>query len=183
VVPSYGTAHYGVPPYGYPPPWGPFPPRPPQRPGQLITATVLAFVQALVVLVASVYVWFFAAVVDLAADEAAGVLAPGTADRLATEGSVLAVVQVVSAVLLLAGGIWALNTRSPRAWLLLLAAHALQVVLALYWAVRLIAEAGGFGNEGGLVSAALFFAVLPLVALGLLLAGPGRRWFDGTPKR
>jgi hypothetical protein len=28
----------------------------------------------------------------------------------------------------------------------------------------------------------LFFAAGPAVALGLLLTGPGRRWFDGTPR-
>jgi hypothetical protein len=38
-------------------------------------------------------------------------------------------------------------------------------------------------DPGGLFAAySLFFAAAPLVGLGLVLAGAGRRWFDGTPK-
>src|SRR5688500_5194239 len=57
----YGTAPYGTAPYGTAPygtaPWSPAPARRPQRPGQVITAAVLAFTQATVVLVASLYLW------------------------------------------------------------------------------------------------------------------------------
>ena len=66
---------------------------PPQRPGQVITAAVLAFAQAVVVLIASLYVWFFASIADLAAAGAGGTR-PGTVESLAAEGTVLAVVQV-----------------------------------------------------------------------------------------
>jgi hypothetical protein len=61
------------------------------------------------------------------------------------------------------------------------AALAVQVLLAGYWAVQLMTEIGGFDSEGAIVSFSLFFAAGPLVGLGILLVGPGRRWFGGTP--
>jgi hypothetical protein len=195
-TPPYGAPPYGAPPYGAPPaygypqpygaaPWGapygyPMPPRPPQRPGQVITAAVLAFAQALVVLIASLYVWFFASVADIAAAGADGVYPPGTVEALATEGTVVAVVQIVSVVLLIGAGVWALNSRRRGAGLLLAVALAVQVVLAAYWLVRLQSEFGGFETDGTIVAFSLFFASGPLVGLGMLFVGPGRRWFDGT---
>ena len=91
----YGTAPYGTAPYGTAP-WGPVPPRRPQRPGQVITAAVLAFAQATVVMIASLYLWFFASVAELAASGSGGVWAPGRVDALAAEGTVLAIVQLLS---------------------------------------------------------------------------------------
>jgi hypothetical protein len=187
--PGYPAPHahpggYGAHPdgHGRPAPWGPLPPRRPQRPGQLVTAAVLAFAQAVVVLIASLYLWFFASIAEVAVAESGGVLPPGTVDRLATEGTVLAIVQLLSAVLLVGAGVWALNRRTRRPWVLLVTALGLQVVLALYWAVRLLSEFGGVDTERSIVSFALFFAAASLVGLGLLLVGPGRRWFDGTPR-
>ncbi|SOE02715.1 DUF4064 domain-containing protein [Blastococcus haudaquaticus] len=188
----YAGQPYGQPPaYGYPaqpwgaPAWGPaaygypLPPRPPQRPGQLITAAVLAFAQSLVVIIASVYLWFFASIADVAV-AATDELPSSTLDSLATEGTALAIVQLISAVLLIGAGVWALNSRRRAAGLLLLAALAVQVVLAVYWAVRLNSEIGGYDTEGTITALALFFAAGPLVGLGMLLFGPGRRWFDGV---
>jgi hypothetical protein len=100
---------------------------------------------------------------------------------LAAEGTVLAVVQVVSAVVLAGAGVWALNTRRQGAWRLLTAALAVQVLLAGYWAVRLMSEIGAFDSAGAILTLSLFFAAGPLVGLGMLLVGPGRRWFGGTP--
>jgi hypothetical protein len=178
---AYPPAPYGHPaPYGQAVPWVPLPARGPQRPGQVITAAVLAFAQAVVVLIASLYLWFFASVADVAAAQADGVYSPATVDALATEGTVVALVQVLSAVVLVGAGVWALNTRRRGAWQLLVAAHAVQVVLAGYWAVRLLSEIGGFDTEGAIISASLFFAAGPLVGLGMLLVGAGRRWFGGT---
>jgi hypothetical protein len=189
---SYGQypPPYGYPgPHGYPAPygqphgapWGP-PPQKPRRPGQVITSAVLAFVQAGVVLIASLYVWFFASLADVAAAEAGAANTSRTMQALATEGTVLAVVQLVSAVLLVVAGIAALNRRTGLAWLLLLGAHAVQVVLAVYWTVRMLVVLGdvpGPGAEESFVAFTLFFAAAPLVGLGLVVGGPGRRWFAG----
>ena len=71
-APQYGyPAPYGYgypgpapyPGYGYPGPWAP---RRPQRPGQVITSAVLAFVQTALVLVASLYLWFFTSMIGFA---------------------------------------------------------------------------------------------------------------------
>jgi hypothetical protein len=150
----------------------------------VITAAVLAFVQSVVVLIASLYVWFFASIADIASSGRPGVYTSETARRLATEGTVLAVVQLFSVALLVVGGILALNRRTPTAYRLLAGAHIVQVVLALYWAGRLLDVLGdlpGADGEGSLAAFSLFFLVGPVVSLGLLLSGAARRWFTDTP--
>src|SRR3954451_20025032 len=121
--PQYGyAAPYGQPGYGYPPPWGPVPPNRPQRPGPVITSAVLAFVQAGVVLIASLYVWFITSMVGLAAQDNPAVFASSRMESLTTEATALAVLQVLSAALLIGAGVRALAARSRPAWLLILAA-------------------------------------------------------------
>lgn len=195
-VPPYGAPPHGNPygtpsanPYGgWPPPWPgwgwpPQPPPRPRRPGQVIAAAVLAFVQAALVLFASLYVYLFASVAGLAAAEGGTGLSTARAGELATEGQVLALVQVLSVVALVVGGILALSRATRTAWLTLLVSLAVQVLLALYWAVRLadlVAAVPGSGGGGGvLVGFSLFFAAVPATGLGLLVLGPGRRWFAG----
>ena len=183
--PSPYAAPYGGP-YG-PPPYAPYGPvgsaapfRGPQRPGQVLGAAVLSFVQAALVLIASLYVWFFASVAGLAVEQNPGA-APAVAHEFTRLGSTLAVLQLGTVVLLVVAGVLALRRRSRPAFGTAVAAHTVQVVLALYWLVRLndllgpAAAAEGIG--GVLAVLALFFAALPLVALGLLLVGPGRSWF------
>jgi hypothetical protein len=175
---------YGYPGYGYPAPWGPVPPRRPQRPGPVVTSAVLAFVQAGVVLVVSLYVWFFASVIGVVSEENPGVYA-SRMDALATEVTVLAIVQLVSVVLLVVAGIRALSARTRSAWLLTVVAHAVQIVLALYWAVRLVRlmnDTPGADAPGVLATVTILFAAAPVVGLGLVLGGSGRRWFE-SPHR
>jgi hypothetical protein len=179
--PAYGYPGYGQPGYGYPGAWGSFPPRPPQRPGQVITTAVLAFVQAGVVLFSSLYLWFIASFVDLAAAGDPSV-SSARVDSLTREGTVLAIVQLLSVVLLVTAGIRALGARTRVSWLLVLAAHGIQVLLAVYWAVRLVSLMNDFpggGPGGGFAAFTLVFAASPLVGLGMVVVGPGRRWFDG----
>jgi hypothetical protein len=174
--PGYGPYGYPPPGYGYPPPW-PVVPRGPKRPGQVIASAVLAFVQATLVIFASLYVWFFASIVTVAT---AGAPTDFDAESLATEGTVLSAVQVLSAVLLVTAGVLALNRRNTGTWRLLVAAHAVQVVLALYWLVRLLSltdDLPGAEADGVLITLTLFFAAGPAVGLGLLLAGASRGWF------
>lgn len=182
--PSFGYPGYGSPP-PYGPPYGPGghpgPPRGPVRPGQVVGAAVLTFVQAAIVLIASVYVWFFASVAGLAVD-ADPTSAPAAAHEFTRLGTTLSIVQVGSVILLVTGGVLALTRRTRVPLLVLVAAHAVQLALSVYWAVRLndligpaAAATDGFG--GVLAAFALFFSALPLVALGLVLLGSGRRWF------
>ena len=106
------------------------PPRGPQRPGQVITSAVLAFVQAGVVLFASLYVWFIASFVGLAA-QGDPTVSTSRVDALTTEATVVAVVQLLSVVLLVAGGIRSLTARTRTAWLLAVVAHGAQIVLTV----------------------------------------------------
>jgi hypothetical protein len=179
---SYG---YGYPAYGYPGPWGSVPPQRPQRPGQVITSAVLAFVQAGVVLIASLYLYFFTSMIGLAAQDNPAIFASSRMQSLTTEATVLALLQVLSVVLLIVGGVRALASRTRTAWVLAVGAHAVQVVLALYWAVRLATIVGdlpGGGAEGTPAAFTIFFAAAPVVGLGLLLLGSGRHWF-GSPQQ
>jgi hypothetical protein len=182
----YGyPAPYGQPAYGYPGPWGPMPPRGPQRPGQVIGSAVLAFVQAGLVLFASLYLWFIASFAELAT-QSDPTISTSRVDALTTEATVLAIVQLLSVVLLVTAGIRALTARTRLAWLLIVVAHAVQVVLAGYWAIRLISlmnSIPGAGPQGALAAFTLVFAAPALVGLGMVVAGPGRRWFDGTTGR
>lgn len=186
-APPYGVPPYGVPPYGWPGAWGaapfpggPVPPRAGRRPGQVIGAAVLSFVQAALVLIASLYVWFFASLAQMAIEESP-TGAPTQAYEFAREGGVLSIVQVVSVVLLVAAGILALSRRNRVAWLVLLAAHGVQLLLTAYWWAQLtdlLGPAAATEDVGGVIAVfSLFFAAAPLVALGLVLFGGGRAWF------
>ena len=161
--------------YPWPRPWPPAPARP-QRPGQVIAAAVLALVQAAGVALATAYLQLLGTVFSMAADEP-GFPADGAA--LAAEAGVLAVVQLVSVVVLVAGGILALTRRSPLARWTLVAALALQLALAAYWSVRLLTA---FDPAAGVL---LFLVVCsaagPAVALGLSSGRPARAWFGGSP--
>ncbi|NEK84416.1 hypothetical protein GCU60_01375 [Blastococcus saxobsidens] len=200
--PGYGTPYgygptapygspYGAPPPYAPPPYGsPYPtfgppgygaqPRGPQRPGQVVGAAVLSFVQGAIVLVASLYVWFFASIAGLAVEENPGA-APAMAHEFTRLGTTLAIIQIGTVVLLVVGGILALTRRSRVAFATVVTAHAVQVALALYWLMRLndlLGPAAAAEGVGGVLAVfSLFFSAVPLVALGLLLIGNGRRWF------
>ena len=186
-APGYPPAGYAPPGYGWAPPPAPYwaaygPPVParPRRPGQLVAAAVLSFVQAALVALSSAYLVLLAV--------AAGALATeyGTStedDALVTEAVVLTVVQLLSAIGLVIGGILVLNRRSRGTWLTLVVTCAVQLALALYWAVRLT-TLDGFTDEldgpgAALVAGVLFYAAAPAVALGLLLVPAVRRWATG----
>jgi hypothetical protein len=140
-------------------------------------------VQAALVLLASLYVWFFASVAGFAVSGGRGGYSSDTIRAMATEGPPLALVQLLSAVALVVPGVLVLNRRTRAARIGLIAAHGVQLLLAGYWTVRLSALLGSLAGptaDGAFLTLPLFFAVAPVVGLGLLLAGRGRRWFDGT---
>ncbi len=138
---------------------------------------MLAFVQTAVALIGTLYTYMLSALVGLSAGQGTG-LPPGFAG-IASEGVTLAVVQLVSVIPLVAGGILVLNRRTRAAWLTLVVALVVQLLIALYWSLRLSGAIGvGFdADTGPLAWFTLFFAAAPLVGLGLLAVGAGRRWF------
>lgn len=166
---------YGWSPYG----WWPTPPPGPRRPGQVVGAAVLAFAQSALVLFGSIYTFLIASVVGLAADQSLQV--PGGVRQVATEARIVSVLQLASVVLLVVAGVLALGTRPRRAtWPLLLAAFGAQVALAVYWSIRLVmltSDLPGRSPGASFLGLTLFFAAGPLVGLGLVLIGSGRRWF------
>ncbi len=177
-----------VPGYGWAPPPAPYwavpgPPAPvrPRRPGQLVAAAVLAFVQAALVVVSSAYLLLLASTLGLLSGELGG---DAEAGALVTEAVVVTVVQLVSAIALLVGGIVVLNRRGRRSWQTLVAGLAVQLALALYWVVRLttldVATGEAVGPVAVLAVLVLFFAAAPAVGLGLLLTGTVRGWATGS---
>jgi hypothetical protein len=181
--PGYGYGYgYGYPPPGYgyaPPPWGPPAPR---RPGPVTAAAVLSFVQFGLVLIGTLYLLLVALIAGTVAGLPDAEL-PERFSGLAVEGVVLAVVQLAADVLLLVAAIRAMSHRSAGTWRLLVAALAAHVVLAGYWFVRLLVLRGEVPGDAADALAALtpytvLFAVIPLVALGLVVLGSGRRWFE-----
>ena len=179
----YGPVPYGPVPYGQPPYWGVGAPLRPRRPGQVTGAAVLSFVQAGLVLFATLYVWLL---VSMGRLESVAIHGPSNGGPLVVEGTVLAIVQVLSVGALIAAGALALSRRSRLAWVVVLVASAAQLALAGYWAARLPALIGSVdsgASDNGVAAFAVLFAAAPLVALGLVLFRPGRSWFDGTPRR
>jgi hypothetical protein len=173
-APAPGWPSYGAPPYGLP--WPP-PPAGHRRPGQVIAAAVLGFVQAAGVAVASAYVFLVASLFTLADGEPGF---PGDGAALATEATAIAAVQIASVVALVVGGVMALSRRSPAARWTLVAALGLQVALAVYWAVRLFDLLGrvpGADPSAVLLFGVFCFAAAPAVGLGLLVGRPAREWF------
>ncbi|SFP37513.1 hypothetical protein SAMN05660464_2972 [Geodermatophilus dictyosporus] len=186
VPPAYPPPSHGWAP-GYPPAlpaWGPPAPPRPRRPGQVTTAAVLGFVQAGVVALSSAYVLLLASTLGTLA--VLGGQSSGEAESLVTEATVLSVVQLLSAVALVVGGVLVLNRRGRASWATLLGGLGAQLAIALYWAVRLLTLDGlaggvsGPGPVGVLVVLVLFYAVLPGVGVGLLLVRDARRWADGA---
>ncbi|HYO37726.1 MAG TPA: hypothetical protein VER97_16735 [Geodermatophilus sp.] len=173
-VPGYGWAPQPAP---YWPAYGPPAPARPRRPGQVVASAVLAFVQAAVVALSSAYLLLLASTLGLLSSELGG---DAEAESLVTEAVVLTVLQLLSAVALVVGGVMVLNRRSRPSWLTLLVALAVQLALALYWAVRLSTLDGitedVLGPAAVLLVGVLFFAAAPAVGLGLLLTGTARRW-------
>ena len=184
-APAYGAPGYGWPGYGHPGGWPVPGPAGPRRPGQVVTAAVLALVQSALVAFASAYVLLFASVLGIGS-EIDGTYQPRAA-ALADEARVLAWVQFASVVALLATGVLALNRRDRGTWLALTAALAVQVLLALYWAVRIVGVLNDLPGPddpvGVLVFGAVVFGSGPAVGVGLLLTRASREWFGAGPAR
>jgi hypothetical protein len=146
-------------------------------------AAVLSFVQAGLVLCATLYVWLLVSVGRLAVATLNG---PRNGGPLVVEGTVLTIVQGLSVVALVVAGALALGRRSRLAWAVVVVASALQVALAGYWATRLptlLSDLPAGAPDSGFAVFTVVFAAGPLVTLGLLLFRPGRSWFDGSPRR
>lgn len=163
---QYGPQQGGFPPQqqqpgGFPPQSGGFPPPPGDQPygyppaqavgtpGQVVTASVLSYVQGGLVLLAAVSLF---ALRDLAESFNAptGMI------------TIMAIVNIVLAGLLIFGGV-RLNTGKDRN--LLIGANIASLALSIFWAV-----------QGAKLWAVLLFSVMPIVALVMAFAPVVAQW-------
>ncbi|TCO46688.1 hypothetical protein [Actinocrispum wychmicini] len=176
--PGYGQQP-GQPGYGYPPqtpPGGqpvyagqPYPQGAPgygqmpiEKPGTITGAAVLAFIQAGITLITTIIITM-------------GLINASSVTGGLGEGYAVMIAQFLGVVLLIVGSVQLLNGSSRG---LFLVATGLEVVIALYWAIRFgsAINAGGIGAienfRNSLIVIALGYAVLPVIAL-ILGAGSG----------
>lgn len=158
---------------GQQPGYGAMPPAPPEyaggptaRPGTVTGAAVLAFVQAGITLICTIFVLIGAAAVsDVAgkSDLIGGVDVGGTAALL----WILGLAGLVGGGLLIWGGVKAL---SGTAGMLLVIAAAVQILLCIVWLVL----GAGF--------LPILLVIMPIIALVLSLGGPAKQ-FEASRRR
>ncbi|MGW5050160.1 hypothetical protein [Actinokineospora sp. NPDC004072] len=170
----YGTQpgdpqHYQTPPGGMPP-YGAMPAAPPEhapltRPGTIMTAAVLGYVQAGITLITSI---MLIAGLGAAADEGGSVAL----------GLLVVLAQIAGCVLLIFGGVklTAGATRTPY-----LIGVVLELVICLYYLISILAtDDGGYEFVADMKAAAtvfpLFFAIMPAIGLAMALGGSGAQW-------
>jgi len=156
-------APYGYPPYGYSAPRGP------GRPGGATASAVLMFIQAAVVLISTFYVLFFASLAG-GADAYGG---SGTSS-LESEWTIIGILQLVSVGLLIFAGVQLLGGNRNARTLTIVACGA-QLVLVVYWMVRIGSLPDFETGTTFFFVVPLMYAVLPVVALPL---GMGRQVSD-----
>ncbi|MEO5831953.1 MAG: hypothetical protein ABIR83_01115 [Nakamurella sp.] len=143
------------PPGAYPPGAYPQEPTGPVKPGVVIGAAVLAFVQGGLLVIAGI--------LTLAGGSALSDLDVRAGRAYTGVLTVLGLLTLVSAGLLIAGGV-AVQQRKPQ---LLIAGAGLSLVLSLWWAVQFDARQG-----------ALIFVVMPIISLLLVLGSTTRAWIQ-----
>lgn len=145
------------------------------RPGGTTAAAVLSFVQAGVTLITTAVLMIaLAALQDLAdgvEEETAGGIALSGA---LAEFWAVSIVQLVGVGLLIAGGVKALGGTGGT---LFLVAVGLQIVLCVYWLIRIVT------NEGSPLMP-LILIVMPIIALAMALSAANKeyvRYKTGRP--
>ncbi|MGI8678631.1 MAG: hypothetical protein ACR2LX_08100 [Jatrophihabitans sp.] len=154
----YPGAQYPSPmypqPYGYPAPYG-YPPAPtgPQRPGLILAACVLGYINAGLLILAGALLLFGASIAHDIQD-----LANGGRDY-GTELGIDGFVNFVAAGLLIAGAVMFTASKSTGR-ILLAVGNAVVIAEAIYWLVRF----DSIRSDGWIVYAVIFgaLAVLPL---------------------
>ncbi|GGS37975.1 hypothetical protein [Actinokineospora fastidiosa] len=164
-APGYPTTPPGgVPPYGSMPA---APPEhaPPTRPGTIMTAAVLGYVQAGITLITSIIL-------------IAGLGAASDADGGVVLGVLVVLAQLAGCVLLILGGVKLAGgvTRTPY-----LIGAGLELAICLYYLISILAvDDGGFEFVEDMKALAtifpLFFAIMPAIGLAMALGGSGAQW-------
>lgn len=175
----YGGYQTGYPPgYGYPPqqayggyPYPPYPPYPlpgPGRPGTVSASAVLAFVCGGLLLAAALLLFAGASVLS---DIASSVNAD--TDSTTTEFTLAGVANVVSAALLIAGGVLILGRKQSGRTMISIGG-AIVVATAIYWLVR-------YSSFGATIVYALLFSALAVICVAMAFTVTARTWLAGEP--
>lgn len=172
--PYPGQPYPGPPPYG--PPYPPYPHpgsyRPPWdtgRPNSIVTASVLAYVNAGLLILAGLLLLAGASAVE-SWNNAFG----SDGNSIGTELAVDGLVNMVSAGLQIAGGVLVLG-RSERGRIVLTVGGALCIAAGVYWVFRV--------HELSVAVWDLIFVALPVTGLALVWTGPCTEWLRGNDPR
>jgi len=143
-----------------------------EKPGSVTGAAVLGYLQAGLTLITTVLL--FAGLAG-SPDNTAGV----------AEGWILAIAQLVGIILLIFGAVQ-LMSGSGRG--LFISAVTLELAICLYWLIRIAAkDTSGLQIARNAKSAAIVFpiafALLPVIALILVLGGNTGRWLQAKRNR
>jgi hypothetical protein len=160
--------------YGQPGPGGPgygggMPPAPAEytagpiaRPGGVTAAAVLAFVQAGITLICTVFALVIFGAVSSAVDETESQFGVTIDEGMLALGWIVAIAGVVGAGLLIWAGV---KTMSGTAGKLMIIAAGLQILLCIVWFAAL---------GGGIIS--IILLVMPVISLSLALTGPAKQY-------
>ena len=149
--------------------YGAMPPAPPEyssgpitRPGTVTTAAVLAFVQAGLTLICSVFLMIGLGALAGAMDDADTIGGIDVNEGALAGLWILAIVGLAGAGLLIWGGIKALSGTAGK---ILIIAAGLQILLCIIWLAAF---------QGGIVSIVL--VVMPIIILVMSLGGPAKQY-------
>ncbi len=149
--------------------YGAMPPAPPEyssgpitRPGTVTTAAVLAFVQAGLTLICSVFLMIGLGALAGAMDDADTIGGIDVNEGALAGLWILAIVGLAGAGLLIWGGIKALSGTAGK---ILIIAAGLQILLCIIWLAAF---------QGGIVS--ILLVVMPIIILVMSLGGPAKQY-------
>ncbi|HEY2298132.1 MAG TPA: hypothetical protein VGH43_10425 [Jatrophihabitans sp.] len=159
--PQYAPYQYQPYPYPYQ--------RPPDRPGTATTAAVLAFVAGGLLIVASLFLFAGASLINDLGDELNQSTGPATSE-LAIDG----VINLIASGLLIAGGVMVAG-RKLRGRNLLTTGSGIVVACSIYWLVR-------FDHSfGGTVFYAVLFSALVVISVSMAFTTTSRAWLTAAP--
>ncbi len=155
------------PPQGYPPAYPP--PWDSGRPSGLAASSVLAYINAGLLILAGLLLLIGASAVD-SWNNAFGSSDQGFTAELATDG----LVNLVSAGLQIAGGVM-MSARNPRGRILFSAGAAICIAAGLYWVLRV--------HDAGVAIWTAVFVAMPIIGLSTAWTAPATIWLQGGDPR
>ncbi|GAB2472516.1 hypothetical protein [Jatrophihabitans fulvus] len=166
--PAYPQPYgYAPPPYGYPQPYG-YPPVGPKRPGMVIAASVLGYVNAGLLIIAGLVLLFGGALTNSFED------ASDSGTNYGVELAIDGIVNFIAAGLIIAGAVIFTGGKTNGRTLLAVG-NGIVIASAVYWMVRLSDDRfDGAGN--GYIVWGVIFAALAILPLAFSFSGAINDW-------